>query len=232
MEALSLVLLPGLDGTGKLFDPLISNLPDWIQPIVVSYPKDKPYGYDVLKTMASRTYPGDKDFVILGESFSGPIAVMSAGEKPKGLKGIILCASFVKKPFRFVPSWLSIFSVSPIYQLWPATIQLRSIFGKEEYKGLVEMALDAIKSVRPNVIAERVKAILNVNVEQELRKSDIPMLYLAGRKDHLIRKHNVAGIKRIKSDLIVTEINTAHFILQLEPEKSADEIEKFIKSLG
>ena len=93
------------------------------------------------------------------------------------------------------------------------------------------MALDAIKSVRPDVIAERVKAILNVNVEQELMKSDVPMLYLASRKDHLIRKHNVAGIKRIKSDMIVTEIDTEHFILQLEPKKSADEIEKFIKSI-
>ena len=96
---------------------------------------------------------------------------------------------------------------------------------------MVEMVLDAIKSVRTNVIAERVKAILNVNVEEELMKSDTPMLYLVSRKDHLIKKHNVAGIKRIKSDLIVAEIDTEHFILQLEPKKSADEIEKFIKSI-
>jgi len=231
VEAISLVLLPGLDGTGKLFDPLISNLPDWIQPIVVSYPKDKPYGYDELKMIVSRAYPMNDDFFILGESFSGPLAVMFAGEKPKGLKSIILCASFVKKPFRLIPSWLSIFSISPIYQLWPATIILRSIFTRGKYEKLVKMALDAIKSVRPNVIAARVKAILKVDVEQELMKSDIPMLYLASRKDHLIRKHNIAGIKRIKSDLIVTEIDTEHFILQLEPKKSADEIEKFIKSI-
>ncbi len=231
MKAISLVLLPGLDGTGKLFDPFISNLPYWMRPIVVSYPKDKPYGYDELETIVSTAYPMNKDFVILGESFSGPLAVMSAGKKPKGLKGIVLCSSFVKKPFRFIPSWLSIFSVSPIYQLWPTTIKLRSIFGRGKHKRLVEMALDAIKSVRPNVIAERVKAILKVNVEQELMRSEVPMLYLASRKDHLIRKHNVAGIKRIKSDLIVTEIDTEHFILQLEPKKSAAEIEKFIKSI-
>ena len=39
------------------------------------------------------------------------------------------------------------------------------------------------------------------------------------------------GIKKIKSDLMVAEINTQHFVLQLEPEKSASEIEKFIKSV-
>lgn len=231
MEAISLVLLPGLDGTGKLFDPLISYLPDWIQTIVVSYPRDKPYGYDELKTIVFKAYPIDKDFVILGESFSGPLAVISASEKLKGLKGIILCASFVKNPFRLIPSWLSIFSISPIYKLWPATIKLRSKFRKVKHKELVKMALDAIKSVRPNVIAARVKAILEVDVEQELLKSDIPILYLVSRKDHLIKKHNIAGIKRIKSDLIVAEIDTEHFILQLEPEKSAVEVEKFIKSI-
>jgi pimeloyl-ACP methyl ester carboxylesterase len=231
VEAISLVLLPGLDGTGKLFDPLISNLPDWIEPIVVSYPKDKPYGYDELKMIVSRAYPMDDDFFVLGESFSGPLAVMFAGEKPKGLKGIILCASFVKKPFRLIPAWLSIFSIGPIYKLWPATIILRSIFTMGKYEKLVKMALDAIKTVGPDVIAVRVKAILKVDVEKELMKCDIPMLYLAGRKDRLIGKHNISGIKRIKGDLMVTEVDTWHFILQLEPKKSADEIEKFIKSI-
>ena len=232
MKTMSLVLLPGLDGTGKLFDPLISNLPDWIKPIVVSYPKDKPYGYHELKAIVSNAFPMNTDFVILGESFSGPLAVISAGEKPKGLKAIILCASFVKKPFRLIPSWLSPLSVSPIYQLWPATIKLRAIFGGGKHKILVEMALDAINSVRPKVIAERVKAILNVDVEQDLMKSDVPMLYLVGRKDYLIGKHNVGGIKKIKRDLIVAEIDTQHLILQLEPEKSADIIKEFIKTIS
>lgn len=225
---MSLVLLPGLDGTGELFDPLISNLADWINPIVVSYPRDKPYGYQELKPLVLKALPTDTDYIILGESFAGPLAVMISGARPRGLKGVILCASFVKKPFRLIPSWLSLLSASPIYLLWPATIRLRAIFGRGMHKRLVEMVLNAIKSVRPSVIAERVKAILMVNVELDLMKIDVPMLYLVGRKDYLIRKYNVAGIKKIKRDLIVTEIDTQHFILQLEPKKSADEIEKFL----
>ena len=34
----SLVLLPGLDGTGELFQPLLRALPNELQPIVLSYP--------------------------------------------------------------------------------------------------------------------------------------------------------------------------------------------------
>jgi len=63
-------------------------------------------------------------------------------------------------------------------------------------------------------------------------KCDVPLLYLAGRKDYLIRKHNIAWIRKIKRHVIVTELDTQHFTLQLEPERSADEIEKFIQSTG
>jgi len=229
MKKMSLVLLPGMDGTGELFEPLLGCLPDWINPIVISYPRDKPCSYQALKTRVLKVLPTDTDYVILGESFAGPLAVLISGAKPAGLKGIILCASFVKKPFRVIPSWFSLLSVSPVYMLWPATIRLRSMFGRDKYKKLAIMALNAIRSVRPGVIAERVKEIMNVNVEHELKQSDVPMLYLVGSKDYLIRKHNVAGIKKIKNDLIVAEINTQHFVLQLEPEQSANEIEKFLR---
>jgi len=229
---MSLVLLPGLDGTGELFDPLVANLPKWINPIVVPYPKNKPYGYSELKPIVIKKLPENSDFVIMGESFSGPLAVMTASDNPKGLQGIVLCASFINKPFRFVPSWLSIFSVSPVYQLWPAVIRLRSILGRESYQQIAVKALDAIKSVGPDVIAARVKAILEVNVEEELGRCDVPILYMAGGKDHLIKKHNIDSIKKIKSDVKVSEIDTQHLILQLEPKIAAAEIEKFLNRLG
>ncbi|MFV1993756.1 MAG: alpha/beta fold hydrolase, partial [Acidiferrobacterales bacterium] len=200
MQKITLVLLPGLDGTGELFEPLICHLPDWISPLIISYPRDKPCSYQELKTLVLKALPTEAEYVILGESFAGPLAVLISGAKPAGLKGIILCASFVKKPFRVIPSWFSLLSVSPVYLLWPATIRLRTIFVRGEYRLLVDMVLKAIRSVRPGVIAERVKAILTVNVEKELMQTDVPMLYLVGQKDYLIRKHNVAGIKKIKND--------------------------------
>jgi pimeloyl-ACP methyl ester carboxylesterase len=232
MKTMSLLLLPGLDGTGNLFDPLIRNLPAWIKPVVVSYPEDKPYGYQELKAIVSRSLPINDDFVILGESFSGPLAVMAAAGRPKGLAGLILCASFVKKPFKLIPSWMRLFSVGPIYQLWPASIKIRAMLGRGRYGELVENALDAIKAVRPNVIAERVKAILTVDVEQDFVRVDVPILYLTSRKDHLIKKYNLAGMKTLKPNLTVAEIDTQHFVLQLEPKKSAVKIERFMETIS
>jgi len=94
------------------------------------------------------------------------------------------------------------------------------------------MALKVIKSVKPKVISTRVKAIFNVNVKPDLVKINVPMLYMRSRKDYLIKKHNVEAIKRLKKDMEVIEIDTQHFLLQLEPEKSADEITKFIKAIS
>ena len=232
MNTISLLLLPGLDGTGKLFEPLMCHLPTWIKPIVVSYPPDKPYGYQELKAIVSRSLPINDDFVILGESFSGPLAVMVAAEKPKGLGGLILCASFIKKPFRLIPSWIRLFSVGPIYRLWPAFIKLRALLRHGGYSELVKNALDAIKAVRPSVIAKRVKAILTVYVEQDFVRVDVPILYLVSRKDHLIKKHNVDGMKSLKPNLTVVEIDTQHFVLQLEPKKSSVQIERFVETIN
>ena len=69
VQMTSLVLLPGLDGTGLLFQPLIDCLPEDIQPVVVAYPKELQLGYaELLPLVLDSLPPGP--FVLLGESFS------------------------------------------------------------------------------------------------------------------------------------------------------------------
>jgi hypothetical protein len=41
----TLVLLPGLDGTEIFFGPLLSQLPSWIDPVVITYPPTGPNMY-------------------------------------------------------------------------------------------------------------------------------------------------------------------------------------------
>lgn len=48
MADLDLVLLPGMDGTGFLFEPFVNALPSGINPIVVAYPTNKPLSYKEL----------------------------------------------------------------------------------------------------------------------------------------------------------------------------------------
>ena len=70
----TLVLLPGMDGTGELFSPLIKELGPDIQTVVIRYP-DLPLDYAAHEAFARARLPSTGPFVVLGESFSGPIEI-------------------------------------------------------------------------------------------------------------------------------------------------------------
>src|SRR5262245_11899688 len=101
-----LLLLPGADGTGILFAPLLSALPPALQPLVVRYPPDQPLGYADLLPLVEEAVPASGDFLVLGESFSGPLALLLAARRPPGLRGVILCASFARNPLPGCTRWL------------------------------------------------------------------------------------------------------------------------------
>ena len=81
-KRLTLLLLPGMDGTGELFAEFVKLLPSWIEPRVVSYPRDRRLSYDQLLPILESALPSNKPFVILAESFSTPLAVRFAAESP------------------------------------------------------------------------------------------------------------------------------------------------------
>jgi pimeloyl-ACP methyl ester carboxylesterase len=98
----ALVLLPGMDGTASLFSEFSTALGAEFEVIPVSYPSDVPLGYRELEQVARAALPEDKPFVLLGESFSGPIAIAIAASSPPGLLGLVLCCSFARNPLPLV----------------------------------------------------------------------------------------------------------------------------------
>lgn len=100
---LSLVLLPGLDGTGRLFEWFLDALPSKLRPIVIPFPRDAA-DYAALETQAARSLPQGQPFVILAESFSGPLALRIAARGPANLVAVILVASFTSRPVAWMPS--------------------------------------------------------------------------------------------------------------------------------
>ena len=91
------MLLPGLDGTGKLFANFLAVLPPTIEARVIDYPTDEPLTYEQLELRVRAALPSDRPFVLLGESFGGPIAIRIAASPPPGLAGLILCGTFASR---------------------------------------------------------------------------------------------------------------------------------------
>ena len=90
----ALVLLPGMDGSSDLFAAFVAALGDAVTPLVVSYPADQVLGYEGLVDFARTRLPAGQAWVLLGESFSGPVAIALAAERPPGLCGMILSGTF------------------------------------------------------------------------------------------------------------------------------------------
>src|SRR5687768_1455482 len=95
---MTLVLLPGMDGTGLLFADFVAALGAQVETQVLRYPPDEILGYAELEARVRAALPTDRPLVLLGESFSGPIAISIAATPPPNLRGLILCCTFARFP--------------------------------------------------------------------------------------------------------------------------------------
>jgi pimeloyl-[acyl-carrier protein] methyl ester esterase len=227
-----LVLLPGLDGTGVLFRPLVAALPHEITSVVVTYPCDEPLGYDALLPRVLAALPSGEPFVVLGESFAGPIALRVAAARPAGLAGVVLCATFVRSPHRGVARWLG-HAVGPsAMRLFPAASQVKMLLGGYSTPELRALSAEALSLVRPEVLAARLQDVLAVDVTTELAACDVPVLYLRGSRDMVVPSHNLREIRRIRPSVEVAVLPAPHLVLQTQPAASAAAITRFAAALS
>ncbi len=224
----SLVLLPGLDGTGLLFGPLLGALPSDVSPIVVSYPWDRPLGYSDLLPLVLAALPTDGPFVLLGESFSGPLAVMAAAARPTGLVGVVLCASFIRNPHPYVPSVLAAAVRAPVFRLFPRFLQIKALLAGYSSPSLRSLTQEALSRVAPAVLAGRIREVLGVNVVQQLRACTVPILYLRARSDFVVPAWNITTIRKACPGLQVVSLPGPHMVLQASANAAAEALTHFL----
>src|SRR5215471_17973322 len=94
----ALVVLPGMDGTTAPRADFVAALGPRIEPHLVAYPSDPALGYMELEALVRASLPADRPYLLLGESFSGPIAISIAASRPSHLVGLILCVTFAYNP--------------------------------------------------------------------------------------------------------------------------------------
>jgi pimeloyl-ACP methyl ester carboxylesterase len=228
-----LILLPGMDGTGKLFEPLTNQFDSTSDIEVVEYPADQSLSYPDLINLVRSAIPQSEPFVLLAESFSSPLAVMCAASGPSNLKGLILCAGFVSST---VYGWRqSIYSrlASLILKRTPPDIVIRSfLVGPNASTALLAAIRSAISSVDSKVLAHRLRTILTCDARAYLAKVQVPMLYLQATQDRLVGPSCLEEIRHIKPQMTVEQIGGPHLLLQQEPEKSAAAIKAWLHTIA
>lgn len=228
MAKIGLVLLPGLDGTGYLFNDFVANLPSDIEPIVGRYPVDQPLSYLKLEEIARALLPKNGRFVVLGESFSGPIAISIAASKPAGLAGLVLCCTFARYPRALLRRlhWLAPY----IPVAGPLVVAARKIVTPGGVEAAVAEKLNTARNmVAKCVFRARVGELLRVDVTARIAEIDAPILDLRAKRDGIVPNRSGQPIRRLGQRVEVVDIDGPHFLLQAKPSAAAKIISNFVR---
>jgi len=227
----TLILLPGLDGTGRLFTTFQNALEPTIQTIVFSYPTDEPLAYDALVFKVERELP-KTPYVIVAESFSGPIALEVAARKPEGLQALVLSTSFAANP----RPWLS-FLFSGFFGAWcfrpkiPTWMIRAFMAGADAPDELCKAIQDTIMIVGPEVMALRLREVIRWDATTALQNCPVPIFYLNGTKDRLLGRGALDRLTRARQDMTVIDVPGPHLLLQAAPDICAQHIKTITDGL-
>jgi len=224
----TLVLLPGLDGTEIFFRPLLAALPKWVKPVVVTYPTSGATHYSHLLTVVQAAVEDCKEFYVLGWSFSGPLALMLAAKERRKVRGVILCASFIRPPLPGI-SWLRFVITPPVVHLvrliHRATLLLSS-YSTDTFRRDKAATLARVPSY---ILAARARDILALDARDCLRGCPRPVLYVAGSRDKVVPSRNAEEVVREFPSTKVVTIHGPHLALYTNPSAAVHAIVGFMR---
>jgi pimeloyl-ACP methyl ester carboxylesterase len=233
MAAPTLILLPGLDGTGDFFEPLLGELGDIVRTRVIRYPVHGCYDYDSCRELVRAELPTDGPYVLLGESFSGPIAIGLAAEAPRGLAGVILSSSFAGNP----RPWVSLI-IRPILPYLPfhgsgTSLRLSRflVLGRWITPALRELHQHILARVPAATIRRRLEAVADCDLREALARIRVRMMCFVAEQDRLIPRSAARSIQRHAPTVRIVELDGPHCLLQCRPKEAAERIREFLQSL-
>lgn len=217
----TLVLLPGLDGTGALFERFIAATPAGVRVQVLALPHER-WGYGELGAWVRARLPAE-DVVLVGESFSGPLAIAVAAQSER-VKALVLSTTFVAPP---VPR---AFARCPgfVWSRPPPLFMLKSMLTGGDVALAIAMR-QALESLPSGIVAARAAAVFGVDVSSELRALHCPVLYLRARQDRLVRRGSAARVCALKPSTEMIELDAPHLLLQAQPAEAWTCVLRFLE---
>ncbi|MBU1621211.1 MAG: alpha/beta hydrolase [Gammaproteobacteria bacterium] len=224
---MTIVVLPGLDGTGTLYQQLAQQLAPDYELQVIAYPLDQLWGYTELLDYIRPQLP-QSPYLLLAESFSGPLGIMLSAEKPHHLKALVLCCTFGRNPLPAIKGLASAVDKLPWNELvhhWTA-LWLQGRYASPQLSALMG---NALMMVPEQVIKHRAKQTLQVDVLAEFAALTLPLMYLQARQDRLIWAFNAKTLKQLQPDMQLVRLDAPHFLLQAIPDQAAWQLQLFIE---
>lgn len=230
MSRPELILLPGLDGTGRLFAPLVKALAQCgVSARAIGYPTHDALDYVELERRVRAELPESSAFVLLAESFSGPIALRIGAAPPANLKGLVLSTTFATRP----TSLLGPLSGGVRWaRLRPPGFLLDwFLLGPWSSQALRSELAAALADVPARVLSRRAFEALRVDATDASRQQKQPSLVLWAKQDRLLSANARRQLANALQTAQTREVEGPHLLLQTQPRLCAGLIAEFMQRL-
>jgi len=214
------ILLPGLDGSGRLFTPFLECLGD-VDAVVVRYPDDLAADLDAYAKHAATAIGEAGRCLIVAESFSGPVALRLQRLDPR-VEAIVLVASFVRCPHPLLRV-LPISLVTALARRTAFRLALRmSCLGRDASDDRVDALRDVVRALPAATLSARLALLRTLDESAALCATHIPLLHLRARRDRLVRVPIVRDARPASLHEVV--VDGPHFLLQACPQACLEAI--------
>ena len=230
-----LALLPGMDGTARLFHHFDAALRAQaaIDTLAITYPA-APLDYAALEAFVRERLPRDRPFVVLAESFSGPLGAALRADPPPGMRALVLCCSFVRNPRPILAPLRHLLGLVP-FGTMPGFALRQALLAPYATPQLQDELAAALAQVPPSVLRQRLRAVLEIrerDASRSFARGSLPVLYLRARHDRLVPPANAAQILRQAAGAQVIDIAAPHMLLQAAPAAAATAVAAFLDGLS
>jgi len=218
---MKIILLPGLDGTGLLFEKLKESFPENLDIEVISYDSLEGISYSDQASEIANRFEGI-DIYIVGESYSGRVAYELFKIRGCRVKGIVFLASFISSP-----SILSKFAgILPVGLITPnfLTKKLIHLLGFSLIGGpnISESVFASISKADKYKLKSRLRNI--ASLDEPAQPITCPVTYIRPSKDLLVSTSAVELLSKKCSSFKQVTVNGGHFIAQSNPVECAQAI--------
>ena len=171
--------------------------------------------------------------MLLGESFSGPIAIELAAQAPTGLVGIILCASFACNPRPRLSFIRPLLPYMPLHGSRSSVAFSRFlVLGRWITPAIRELHMRILRSVPAATMQARILAVADCDAREALERVRLPILCLAARHDRLIPRAATRVIQKHSATARVVVLDAPHCLLQCVPDEAVRQIREFMQKLS
>ncbi|MCU7795892.1 MAG: alpha/beta fold hydrolase [Candidatus Thiodiazotropha sp. (ex Myrtea spinifera)] len=229
-QSLTLVLLPGLDGTGKLFQPFLSLLPTDLPTQVITYPTANPLDLSELAAYVRDQLP-EGPLILLAESFSGLVALELLRSNKLSPKAVVFCASFAVPP-RPRLLWLiqRIPFIDQLTHSVPDSILKHFCMGGHATQEQLDSLREVLTGIPPRIIKHRLSLIARFQADDKSR-FEIPCYYLQAMGDRLVPASANNWFQGHFIPFHLRQIEGPHFLLQSQPEACAEQIASLVNQV-